>query len=44
MAEHEHGTMDISEQERVFAGFLKFATRTAIAVIVVLVLLALFNV
>lgn len=37
------GTMDITEQERTFVGFIRWATRVAIAVIVLLVLLAILN-
>jgi hypothetical protein len=39
MADHKHGSMDIVEQERTFAGFLKLAGYTIVAVVVVLVLL-----
>lgn len=41
MAEHKHGTMDIREHEKTFDGFIKVMVRSAIAIIVVLVLLAL---
>ena len=43
MAEHEHGSMDITEQERTFEGFVRWTTRTVVAVAVLLVLLAFFN-
>lgn len=43
MAEHKQGTMDIIAQEKTFNGFIKFLTRGAIAVIVVLILLALIG-
>ena len=42
-AKHEHGTMDISHQERTFSGFITLATYTAIGVILVLIFLALVN-
>lgn len=29
MASHKHGTMDVSEQERTFAGFLKVCVGVA---------------
>jgi len=43
MAEHKHGTMDITTQEKTFDGFVKITTRMAIAIIVALILLALIN-
>lgn len=41
MAEHKHGTMNIEVQEKTFEGFIKFAVRSVIAIIVVLILLAI---
>lgn len=43
MAEHEHGSMDIKDQERTFDGFVKFTTYTVIGILVFLVFLALVN-
>lgn len=43
MAEHKPGSMDITEQEKTFAGFMTFTVRTAILCIVVLIFLALVN-
>lgn len=43
MAEHKHGSMDISVQEKTFAGFVKFAINTVIVIIVAVILLALIN-
>ena len=43
MSEHEHGTMDTREHEKVFEGFVRFSFRFAIAVAVFLILLAIFN-
>lgn len=43
MAEHKHGTMDITAQEKTFDGFLTFITRAVIVTIVSLILLALIN-
>jgi hypothetical protein len=43
MAEHERGSMDIRDQERTFAGFLRFVQWAIGIVIVVLVFLALAN-
>jgi len=43
MAEHEHGEMDVSEQERTFDAFLKFWVYVFAAAIAILIFLALFN-
>lgn len=43
MAEHKHGDMDITDQERTFSGFMTFLTRGAVIVGIVLILLALVN-
>lgn len=43
MAEHEHGSMDISVQEKTFASFMTWVTRSTIVILVALVLLALIN-
>ena len=44
MAEHhEPGTMNIEVQEKTFDGFMKFATRAAIVIVIALILLALIN-
>ena len=43
MAEHKHGEMDTSVQEKTFAGFITFVTRGTIICIVALILLALIN-
>ena len=37
MAEHEHGSMDIEDQEKTFDGFVKFTTYTVIGILVFLV-------
>lgn len=42
MAEHKHGEMDTHTQEKTFDGFMQFTTRTVIAIIVLLVLMAIF--
>lgn len=41
--EHQIGTMDITEQQKTFVGFIKFATWTAILSILVLIFMALVN-
>lgn len=42
MADHEHGSMNIDEQERTFEGFMNWVTGTTIVILVVLVFLAVF--
>lgn len=41
MAEHKHGEMDTSGQEKTFNGFLSMTTKASIGIIVFLVFLAL---
>ena len=41
--DHKHGSMDIQEQEKTFAGFMRITTNTTIIILVALVLLALIN-
>ena len=43
MAEHKHGEMDISAQEKAFEGFLTWSKNVAIFSIGVLIFLAIFN-
>lgn len=43
MSKHKHGSMDTKDQEKTFAGFVKFSTNTVIVCIVLLVLIALIN-
>ena len=43
MAEHKHGEMDISVQEKTFDGFMNMVTKTTIGIIVLLVFLALLT-
>lgn len=43
MAEHKHGEMDTSVQEKTFDGFLSMVSKASIIIIVSLVLLALIN-
>lgn len=43
MAEHKHGEMDISVQEKTFAGFITWSKNVAIVCILVLIFLAIFN-
>jgi len=41
--EHKHGTMDIREQEKTFAGFIRMSIWVVIASIAILVIAALLN-
>jgi hypothetical protein len=43
MAEHKHGSMDISVQEKTFAGFIKASIWVAAASIALLIFIALVN-
>lgn len=43
MAEHKHGEMDISVQEKTFSGFIKASTWVAGIAIGVLIFMALVN-
>lgn len=43
MAEHKHGQMNTTAQEKTFAGFVTFTGRAVIVILVSLVLLALVN-
>lgn len=43
MADHEHGSMDTSVQERTFDGFVTWSVRVAAVSIGILVFLAVFN-
>ncbi len=43
MAEYKHGSMDITEQEKTFAGFMKWVTWVAAVSIGVLIFLAIVN-
>ena len=43
MSEYEHGSMDISQQEKTFHGFIRAAIYVAAGSIVVLILMALLD-
>ncbi|MEM6825959.1 MAG: aa3-type cytochrome c oxidase subunit IV [Pseudomonadota bacterium] len=43
MADHKHGSMDISGHEKTFASFMNFAKWVVIVVLAFLVFLAVFN-
>jgi hypothetical protein len=42
MAEHKHGTMNSDVQQKTFDAFMSFVSKTTIAIIVLLVLMAIF--
>ncbi len=41
MADHTHGNMDVTEQEKTYAGFLTWTVRTLVIIGVVLIFMAL---
>ncbi|WP_432448755.1 aa3-type cytochrome c oxidase subunit IV [Aliiroseovarius marinus] len=43
MADHVHGTMDTSAQEKTYEGFIKASVRSVVAIIVVLIIMALLG-
>ncbi|MDE2648520.1 MAG: aa3-type cytochrome c oxidase subunit IV [Paracoccaceae bacterium] len=43
MAKHEHGSMDVKDHEKTFAGFVKFTTYSIILILISLVILAIVN-
>lgn len=43
MSDHKHGSMDTTEQEKTFGGFVDMVTTIATIIVVILVLLALIN-
>jgi len=40
---HEHGKMDTGVQEKTFAGFMSFVSKSTVVILVALVLLYLIN-
>ena len=42
MADHKHGEMNTDVQEKTFEGFMTFTTKTVIAIIVLIILMAIF--
>lgn len=43
MAEHRHGSMDITTQEKTFEGFINFTVRSVVVILALVILLAIFN-
>lgn len=42
MAEYKHGEMDVTENEKTFEGFMKFATWSVVVIVVIIVGMAIF--
>lgn len=42
-SEHQHGTMDVRDHEKTYAGFIKATVWTTAVILVALVILALSN-
>lgn len=43
MAEHKHGSMDTTEQEKTFEGFITFTIKSVVVILVLVVLMAMWN-
>lgn len=43
MAKHSHGSMDVTEQEKTFNGFITWVVRSVIFILVALIVLAIVN-
>lgn len=43
MAEHKHGSMDITAKSETFGGFVRFMTRSVIAIFAILIFMAIFT-
>ena len=43
MADHKHGEMDITEQQKTFDGFVRTMTISVVVIAVVLIFMALVN-
>ncbi len=41
MADHEHGSMDVTEQEKTFEGFIRWSAYTLVLIVIALTFLAL---
>lgn len=42
MAEHKHGSMDSTAQQKTFDGFMSFVTKSVIVIIGILLFMAVF--
>lgn len=43
MAEHKHGSMDITTQEKTFEGFINFVIRSILVILALVIFMAIFN-
>lgn len=43
MADHKHGSMDITVQEQTFDGFIKFTIKSLYAILFIVILLIIFG-
>ena len=43
MAEHKQGSMDIKEQEKTFAGFMRMVSWGGVIIVAILIFMALVN-
>lgn len=43
MAEYKHGSMDITDQEKTFSGFISFVIKTVVVILGLVILMAIFN-
>lgn len=43
MAEHKHGSMDTTTQEKTFEGFINFTIRVVMVILVLVIFMAIFN-
>jgi fumarate reductase subunit C len=43
MAEHKHGEMDTTDQEKTFEGFITFTIKTVLVILALVILMALLN-
>ena len=43
MAEHKQGSMDIKEQEKTFAGFMRMVSWGGVIIVAILIFMALAN-
>ena len=41
MADHEHGSMDVTEQEKTFEGFIRWSAYTLVLIVIALAFMAL---
>ena len=42
MADHDHGSMDTTSQQKTFDGFMSFVAKSVIVILAILVFMAIF--